>query len=329
MSSVENLFESFKGAKALIIGDVMVDSYIWGKVDRISPEAPVPVVHAIKRESRLGGAANVALNILALGATPILCSIVGDDTDGHNFIQLMKTRGMQTRGIIQSDKRITTLKERILSGSQHMLRVDTESNLPLQALEERSLSQLIAQLIPESDVIIFEDYDKGTITPGIISKTIEIANLHNIPVVVDPKKVNFLNYTGVTLFKPNLKELREGLKMDIDLSNEADIEYAVEKLREELDAKQVLVTLSEKGLYYDTGEEKIWIPAHLRLISDVSGAGDTVISIAAIGLALNMPAKQIAALANLGGGLVCEYIGVVPVPKDRLMEEAIKKNILE
>ena len=188
---------------------------------------------------------------------------------------------------------------------------------------------MIAQLIPESDVIIFEDYDKGTITPGIISKTIEIANLHNIPVVVDPKKVNFLNYIGVTLFKPNLKELREGLKMDIDLSNEADIEYAVEKLREELDAKQVLVTLSEKGLYYDTGEEKIWIPAHLRLISDVSGAGDTVISIAAIGLALNMPAKQIAALANLGGGLVCEYIGVVPVPKDRLMEEAIKKNILE
>jgi D-glycero-beta-D-manno-heptose-7-phosphate kinase len=329
MSSVENLFESFKGAKALIIGDVMVDSYIWGKVDRISPEAPVPVVHAIKREKRLGGAANVALNVLALGATPILCSIIGDDKDGNDFIQIMKTRGMQTRGIIQSDKRITTLKERILSGSQHMLRVDTESNLPLQALEERSLTQLIGKLIPESDVIIFEDYDKGTITSDIIIKTIEIAKAHNIPVVVDPKKVNFLNYKGVTLFKPNLKELREGLKMDIDPSNEADIQLAVGKLREELDAEQVLVTLSEKGLYYDTGKEKTWIPAHIRLISDVSGAGDTVISIAAIGLAVKMPAKQLAALANLGGGLVCEYIGVVPVPKDRLMEEAIKKNILE
>lgn len=329
MSSVENLFESFKGAKALIIGDVMVDSYIWGKVDRISPEAPVPVVHAIKRESRLGGAANVALNVLALGATPILCSIIGDDKDGNDFIQIMKTRGMQTRGIIQSDKRITTLKERILSGSQHMLRVDTESNLPLQALEERSLTQLIGKLIPESDVIIFEDYDKGTITPDIIIKTIEIAKAHNIPVVVDPKKVNFLNYKGVTLFKPNLKELREGLKMDIDPSNEADIQLAVGKLREELNAEQVLVTLSEKGMYYDTNNEKIWIPAHIRLISDVSGAGDTVISIAAIGLAVKMPAKQLAALANLGGGLVCEYIGVVPVPKDRLMEEAIKKNILE
>lgn len=329
MSSVENLFESFKGAKALIIGDVMVDSYIWGKVDRISPEAPVPVVHAIKRESRLGGAANVALNVLALGATPILCSIIGDDKDGNDFIQIMKTRGMQTRGIIQSDKRITTLKERILSGSQHMLRVDTESNLPLQALEERSLTQLIGKLIPESDVIIFEDYDKGTITPDIITKTIEIAKAHNIPVVVDPKKVNFLNYKGVTLFKPNLKELREGLKMDIDPSNEADIQLAVGKLREELNAEQVLVTLSEKGMYYDTNNEKIWIPAHVRLISDVSGAGDTVISIAAIGLAVKMPAKQLAALANLGGGLVCEYIGVVPVPKDRLMEEAIKKNILE
>jgi D-glycero-beta-D-manno-heptose-7-phosphate kinase len=329
MSSVENLFESFKGAKALIIGDVMVDSYIWGKVDRISPEAPVPVVHAIKRESRLGGAANVALNVLALGATPILCSIIGDDKDGNDFIQIMKTHGMQTRGIIQSDKRITTLKERILSGSQHMLRVDTESNLPLQALEERSLTQLIGKLIPESDVIIFEDYDKGTITPDIITQTIEIAKAHNIPVVVDPKKVNFLNYKGVTLFKPNLKELREGLKMDIDPSNEADIQLAVGKLREELNAEQVLVTLSEKGMYYDTNNEKIWIPAHVRLISDVSGAGDTVISIAAIGLAVKMPAKQLAALANLGGGLVCEYIGVVPVPKDRLMEEAIKKNILE
>jgi rfaE bifunctional protein kinase chain/domain len=329
MDQIQELFESFKKLKVLIIGDVMVDCYTWGKVDRISPEAPVPVVHASKREKRLGGAANVALNIQALGAEPILCSIIGEDSDGNTFLQLLKEKGISPRGIIQSNHRITTLKERILSGSQHMLRVDTEFESGLLPIEERSLQQLILELLESCDVVIFEDYDKGTITPSLIEKIVATAKEKGIPVVVDPKKNNFLEYRGVDLFKPNLKELREGLKMEIEPEVEGHIEGAVAKLKSLLDIDQAMITLSEKGVYIDAKEDKHWIPAHIRMISDVSGAGDTVISIAAICVALKLPAKTTAALSNLGGGLVCEYVGVVPVPTERLMDEARKNKILD
>jgi rfaE bifunctional protein kinase chain/domain len=329
MSPTQQAFEFFKTIKALIIGDVMVDSYIYGKVDRISPEAPVPVVHAVKREKRLGGAANVALNVAALGATPILCSIIGDDADGKAFTDLMTERGMITSGIIKSRHRITTLKERVLSGSQHMLRVDTESDHPLEEIEIRSFHQLLDKLMPEADVIIFEDYDKGTINPATIEKVIAWAKENKVPVTVDPKKLNFSAYKGATLFKPNLKELREGLKMEINPANKHEVETAVQKLRNEMQLDQVLLTLSDKGMHYQTSSERIWLNAHLRMISDVSGAGDTVVSIASVGLAAGLDSPKLAALANLGGGLVCEYIGVVPVPKDRLMAEAEKNGIFD
>jgi rfaE bifunctional protein kinase chain/domain len=329
MHTVQEVFDKFSTLKVAIIGDVMVDSYIYGKVDRISPEAPVPVVHAERREKRLGGAANVALNVAALGATPILCSIIGDDLEGQIFTQLLRKRHMTEIGIVKSQQRITTLKERVLSGSQHMLRVDTESRAPLNELEKRSFHQLLERILPDADVIIFEDYDKGTITPETIALVTQLARNKGIPVVVDPKKENFLAYHGVTLFKPNFKELKEGLKMDINPSNRQEVEAAVEKLRETLQAEQVLLTLSDKGMYYRTPTYQKWREAHLRMISDVSGAGDTVVSIAALSLGAQLPEETLTALANLGGGLVCEYIGVVPVPTDRLKEEAVKHGILE
>jgi rfaE bifunctional protein kinase chain/domain len=328
MPSVKEVFGAFEGLKVAIIGDVMIDKYIYGKVDRISPEAPVPVVHAERREMRLGGAANVALNVAALGAEPLLCSIVGDDAEGQNFTQLLQKRGMTDKGIIKSQQRITTLKERVLSGSQHMLRVDTESRHPLNELEQRTFHHLLERVLPEADVIIFEDYDKGTITPPTIEAVMTIARQQGIPVVVDPKKENFMAYKGVTLFKPNLKELKEGLKIELNTSDKEAVERAVEQLREALNAEQVLLTLSDKGMYYRTAELALWREAHLRMISDVSGAGDTVISIAALGLAAGLPPETLSALANLGGGLVCEYIGVVPVPTERLKEEAVKHAIL-
>ncbi len=325
LTALEETFERFNELKALIVGDVMIDAYIWGRVDRISPEAPVPIVQVSHREKRLGGAANVALNVQAMGATPLLCSVVGDDPEARLLEELLKKRGISEEGIIKSPNRITTVKERVLSGSQHILRVDSEHDNNLLAEEESLLLERIHKLLPRCQVVIFEDYDKGTITPAIIRETIRLARKLNIPTVVDPKKRNFFAYEQATLFKPNLKELREGLKLDFARDDQAALEDAVVALKRKLQLEYALITLSERGVYLDGPEEHFLLPAHVRSISDVSGAGDTVVSIAALALALGLQPRMLAALANLGGGLVCEHVGVVPIDKARLYEEASNK----
>lgn len=327
-SSTQELYNAFANLKVLVIGDVMVDSYIWGKVSRISPEAPVPVVLANKKEKRLGGAANVALNVQALGATPIPCAIVGDDSDGEFFLNRLKERGIPSKGVITSRERETTVKERVLSGAHQLLRVDTESTSDLSAIEQKALLAHIKKLLPECDVVIFEDYDKGVLNKDIISETISEANKLGIPTVVDPKKRNFLDYKGTTLFKPNLKELREGLKIEVDPEDMQSIQAGAKALQEALDCQMVMVTLSEHGVYIKDNGESHLIPAHVRQISDVSGAGDTVISVVACGLAAGLAANKTAALANLAGGLVCEHVGVVPIDKADLASEIEAQKIL-
>lgn len=328
LSNVNDLFEAFSKLKVLVIGDVMVDSYIWGKVSRISPEAPVPVVLAEKKERRLGGAANVALNVQSLGATPIPCAIVGDDIDGEFFLARLEEKGIPSKGVITSTERQTTVKERILAGSHQMLRVDTETDKDLSTIEQKSLLQHIKNLLPECDVVIFEDYDKGVINATIIAETINEASRLGIPTVVDPKKRNFMDYKGATLFKPNLKELREGLGIAVDPKNMESIREAVKILQQKLNAKMVMVTLSEHGVFIKDNGDTHLIPAHVRQISDVSGAGDTVISVMACALAAGLPANKAAAVANLAGGLVCEYVGVVPINKEDLAEEIEDNEIL-
>ncbi len=326
--TIERIFEDFTKLKVMIIGDVMVDSYIFGKVDRISPEAPIPILLTKKREFRLGGAANVALNIQALGATPILCAVIGSDENGEKLVERLSKRRLNSQGIVRSTYgRPTTTKTRVISGSQHVVRIDTETNAPLTAPEEDALFSAIKLGMEESDVVIFEDYDKGTITTGIIEKTMKIANDAGIPVAVDPKKRNFFNYKDCTLFKPNLSELKEGLKIDFKEENMDDIRTASEKLRQKINCEHTLITLSSQGIIMNTKGNMEYFPAHLREISDVSGAGDTVISVAALGLALNLPSEMIAQLANIGGGLVCEHMGVVPVNKDDLFLEAKRYNL--
>lgn len=326
--SIPEIFEAFKDKTVLVIGDVMIDSYVYGNVKRISPEAPVPVLSVNRREKRLGGAANVAMNIQALGATPILCSVVGDDTDGTTFEQLLEYEKMPKKGVIKSQNRVTTIKHRILSGSQHLLRVDSEDIHPLVDLDRKSLLHHISNLIEECDLIIFEDYDKGTINPEIITETIRIAGEKGIPVAVDPKKQNFLSYKNATLFKPNLKELKEGLGIDFDVTNAKELSSAVDALNKEISAENCLITLSEHGVYFRSENEEGSHPAHLRSISDVSGAGDTVVSIAGLALTLGLPMGFVAELSNLGGGIVCESPGVVPINKDRLLKEATDNPIL-
>lgn len=319
---VRNLFDSFAKLKVLIIGDVMLDSYIWGSVDRISPEAPVPVINVSRKDFRLGGAANVALNISSLGASPILCALIGNDDDGRKLIQRLDENKMSKEGIVVSNDRPTTVKTRVIASHQHVVRVDEESDREANAKEEELLMEKIEKLLPQCAVVIFEDYDKGVIRPSIIEKTVRLAKEKNIPTVVDPKKRNFLSYSGVTLFKPNLKELREGLKVEVSAANQPQVEKTVSLLKEKLNAAGVMVTLSEHGVYVDFQNEKIKLPAHPREIADVSGAGDTVVSVAALCVALQQKPEVVAGLSNLAGGLVCQHVGVVPINKQELLREA-------
>lgn len=325
--ALTKLFKQFNQLNALIIGDVMIDAYYFGKVDRISPEAPVPIVAVDKREERLGGAANVALNIQALGANPILCSVIGNDEEGKNFEKLLKKASLTAEGILHQSNRVTTVKTRIIGNKHQLLRVDSEIDTNLEPQQTELLFQRIQSLITSKkiDVVIFEDYDKGVITPSLIAKVVGLCNEKNIPTTVDPKKRNFLGYQHVSLFKPNLKELKEGLNIEIDSSKINEIKKAIQLLNKSLQNKITLITLSEKGIYTYSNATQLHLMAHLRNIADVSGAGDTVISVASLCLALKQNEATIAQLANLAGGLVCEKVGVVPIDKKILLTEAINK----
>lgn len=318
------LFTDFNHVRVLVIGDVMLDSYIWGSVDRISPEAPVPVVTVKKRDYRLGGAANVALNIKALGAQPILCALIGNDEAGQRLLHVLKKEEIDGQGLVVSGARPTTVKTRVIASHQHVVRVDEESDKNASAEEQQQLLEKIDSLLPGVNVVVFEDYDKGVLTERVIAHVVAAATRAGIPTVVDPKKRNFLTYREVTLFKPNLKELREGLKLEVEAGNQRHVEEAVSLLKEKLQAKGVMLTLSEHGVYIDYKNEKHQLPAHVREIADVSGAGDTVVAIAALCVALQLGAKEIASLSNLGGGLVCQHVGVVPINKQELLNEVLK-----
>jgi D-glycero-beta-D-manno-heptose-7-phosphate kinase len=324
--TISNLFEQFNNYKVLIIGDVMVDAYMWGHVSRISPEAPVPIVAVNKRENRLGGAANVALNVQAMGATPYLCSVIGNDENSKLLIDLLNKQKLSNAGIIKSTNRVTTVKTRVIGNNHQMLRVDEEIETPISEKEKSKLLQVIQKIVLQKkiDVIVFEDYDKGCITAELIKDVVSFAKQKNIPTVVDPKKRNFMDYKGVTLFKPNLKELKEGLKQEINVDNIKSFADTTQKFLHTQKIDIGLITLSEKGMFLQN-ENKYWhIPAHQRDIADVSGAGDTVVSIASLCLASKTSPETLVKLSNLAGGLVCEKVGVVPVNKKQLLAEAHK-----
>jgi D-glycero-beta-D-manno-heptose-7-phosphate kinase len=328
-NDIRQTFKSFDKLNILIIGDVMIDSYMWGHVSRISPEAPVPIVAVDKKENRLGGAANVALNIQSMGAKPFLCSIIGNDAEGKLFMDLMKKQKLSSDGIIKSKSRTTTVKTRILGNNHQMIRIDEEMDSPADAHDTSLLFNQVKKIISKTkiDAIIFEDYDKGCITPELIKNVVSFATQKKIPTIVDPKKRNFMAYNGVSLFKPNLKELKEGLKTEFDGISTKELNKIVDSFLKKQNIDSALITLSEKGIYINDGKTKVLIPAHKRDITDVSGAGDTVVSIAALCLASNLPSETIATLANLAGGLVCEKVGVVPINKNEFLEEALKLDI--
>ena len=315
-------FTEFNSKKVLIIGDAMIDAYMWGEINRISPEAPVPVVEVKKHENRLGGAANVALNIQSLGSKPIICSVIGNDNQGILFKSLMKNANLSTEGILTSEKRRTTLKTRVIAENKHQLRIDEEDTHPINI--ENKFLELIKKLISNTDVIILQDYNKGILTPKVITEVISIANTKKIPTIVDPKKKNFNCYKNCTIFKPNLSEIKAGMNIDFNADDKKELEKASGALRKKLNAKAVLLTLSSRGICINSGKKFQHIPAYKRNIVDVSGAGDTVISVASLCLATNIDLNIIPILSSLAGGIVCEDVGVVPINKEKLLIEAQK-----
>lgn len=311
----------FSQSRALVIGDIMLDTYIHGKVDRISPEAPVPVVHAEKKEYRLGGAANVALNLRSLGAEVSLCGLIGEDSQGELMLRLLKNESVHTHLIHVDSNRRTTEKTRVIGNKHQVLRIDNEDIFEIGSKQVESIVHNISVEIKSYDVIIFEDYNKGLLTAEFIQKVIALARRHSIPVVVDPKLNHFFEYQGVTLFKPNRKEVIEGLKLNQSLQDLEQVKKALHMIIDKLACEWVMITLSEQGVVIGNKEVFYHIPAHERTISDVSGAGDTVIGVAALCLTAGLNIEETAKLSNLAGGLVCEYPGVVPIDKNQLLEE--------
>ena len=319
----ETILKGFNGKRILVIGDVMLDAYILGKVTRVSPEAPVPVVALDKKENRIGGAGNVALNLKNLGACPIIASVIGTDSEGEILEGLFQKRGISPDGLIRSKFRKTTVKTRVISSKQQLLRIDSEDTHALSSEHEQLLFKKIIQLIGIGlDAIILEDYDKGVLNENNIQRIITEANKKNIPVTADPKKENFHHYFGLSLFKPNLKELKEGLNLDFSFENERNaFETAVQKLRTAVPHEVSLITLSEHGVYICDNSKKIHIEAHKREITDVSGAGDTVIAVATLCLLSEAPLEAIAQISNIAGGMVCEKPGVVSISFEELKKE--------
>ncbi len=323
------LFEQFSSLKVLIIGDVMIDAYLWGNVERISPEAPVPIVQVHRRANRLGGAANVALNIKAMGAEPIICSVIGNDNQANAFIDLLAEENITSAGIMKSKNRVTTTKFRVIGNNAQMLRVDEEMVDELIPEDQLIFVKRIEKIVKNNkiDAVIFQDYDKGVISKTIFEKTHKIFD-GKIPIAVDPKRRNFFHYKNIDLFKPNLKELQEATNSHFNKKDIDSLQAEVEKLQKQLNVKRLLTTLSEQGVFISEKSDGKFsfelIPAHIRSIADVSGAGDTVISVASLCLALKTDKKTLAEISNLAGGLVCEELGVIPINKEKLLKETIR-----
>lgn len=322
---ITDIFSRMADLHVVVIGDVMLDNYWWGDVERISPEAPVPVVALSKRESRLGGAANVALNCVALGAKVTLASVVGDDKDGALLVQLAKDAGINTDLIRLSSHRPTTTKTRVISRSQHMLRLDAEVTEDLYTEEEHPFIDTVLRFlqIQKPQVVIFEDYNKGVLKENVIHHVVGHCKELGIITAVDPKQRNFLSYKDVTIFKPNLKEVREGLHIPVSPLDMDSLNSVHHHLQEALQHQLTFITLSEHGVYHNNSKTAAVIPSHVRNIADVSGAGDTVIATASLVYALTGDAALMASISNLAGGLVCEQVGVVPIDKEQLLQEAI------
>lgn len=319
----KELFKSFASVKIGVVGDMMLDTYWWGNVERISPEAPVPVVTVDRKEYRIGGAGNVALNLASLGTPVSVFSVIGDDDDGQILRDLLNEKKIDTGYLLKSDNRITTNKMRVISRNQQMMRLDSETQIPLSSDQEENLIEKLRIFVNDQlpAAIIFEDYNKGVLTEKVIQRIIAICKSKSVITAVDPKRKHFFDYKGVDIFKPNLKEAREALNLLIDEVDQNTLMQIHQKLKHELRHQISFITLSEKGVFYEDGRESRIVASHIRNVADVSGAGDTVIAVATLIYALTNNTRMMAEIANLAGGLVCETVGTVAIDKIKLLKE--------
>ena len=323
MTDFTKLFQQIGGMRVGVIGDMMLDTYLWGHVERISPEAPVPVVMLERREYRIGGAGNVALNLASLGAKVTALSVVGKDNDGWLLEELLQKSDIDTSYQLKSEKRITTNKARVMGRNQQMLRLDSETTEDLSTAEEGGLLDALRRYleIGRPRVVIFEDYNKGVLTQRVIREAVALCRQREVITAVDPKRKNFFSYEYVDIFKPNLKEVREGLNLLLEEVNAGALQQIHEQLEDRIRHKISFITLSEKGVFFQDGKEAGIVASHLRNIADVSGAGDTVIAVASLVYAATRNVRLMAEIANIAGGLVCEEVGTAAISRSRLLEE--------
>lgn len=324
---LEWLMDNMAETKIAVVGDLMVDQYLWGKTNRISPEAPVPVVDIYKEEAKPGGAANVALNLQSLFINTDVYGVLGLDSFGDKLLDEFKELNINTEGIVRENFRPTTVKTRILASGQHVVRYDNELSEPLNEQSEKKLISQIEENIDEYSAIILEDYNKGVLTASVISQIIELANSKGVITAIDPKLKNYECYKGATIFKPNLREAEDILKRKI--TSDKEIEQAGKDLLEKLGVKYLLITLSEKGMALFSNKKPMkLIPAKTTKIANVSGAGDTVIATLTAALSVNAQIEEACTLANYAASVVVENVNIIPITRNSLFRRLVESDVV-
>ena len=311
--------------KIAVLGDIMIDHYIIGNVSRISPEAPVPILEGLTDEYRLGGAANVALNISTLDAKTYLIGVIGDDINSSIVMNLLQEQNIDVSLIIKDKERPTTIKSRITARKQQIVRVDRELTTPIRKSIEDEIISSFEKIVKDIDALIIEDYNKGLLTERVITTVIKIAKANNVIITVDPKFENFFAYKGVTVFKPNLAELAKNMNRNI--SNEKDLQAIAWQLFKQIEAKYLVVTLGERGMLIFEHDKNIFsLPTYASKVLDVSGAGDTVISSLTLALTLTNSILESAIIANHAAGIVCGKHGTSPTSWKEIRESVKEES---
>lgn len=322
---LKQLLQNFRGKRIAVLGDLMLDRYYWGSVQRVSPEAPVPIVEVESESVRLGGAANVACNIQSLGGDPVLVGLVGNDHVGQSLIEMLKERNLETRGVVVDGSRPTTIKTRVIAHGQHVVRIDNESKADCPDHLVSRIIDAVRYKIRDIDGIIIEDYNKGVATTEVIRQVIAVATKYDKIITVDPKFNNFTEYKGVTVFKPNRREVEEVLGGRLKTID--DVISAGQRLLSMLSAQNVLLTRGEEGMsLFEAGGGVMHIPTMAENVQDVSGAGDTVIATLTMALAGGLSIREACVLANCAGGVVVGSVGIVPIEPAQLMDAALRQS---
>ncbi len=311
-----------KQPSVLVIGDLMIDHYIWGSATRLSAEAPVPIVNVKNESTTLGGAGNVVQNLVALGAKVTVAGVIGNDAPGGQLIEILESEGVKTNTIIKDNTRSTTVKTRILVGSHQLVRMDREVTDAVSVELEHELIEKLSANIDGVDIVILSDYNKGLFAPGLTQRLIKMANERGKKVVIDPKGLNYEKYKGAYIIKPNRKELAEAAKTE-KISNISDLQNAAKTIFQQTGATYLIVTLSEEGMAIVTEQTSKLLPVKATEVFDVTGAGDTVIAAIAYFIALGLPVDEACELANHAAAIVVRHVGSATTTIDEIIKDMV------